>query len=159
SARPRTYPDKRRCKQSRLVSTVELGREEKRRRPQDLIRPTQLPVLPLQLLQPLPVVCAQPRTRTLIDLRPANPLTHRLRRRTEHLSDRTNRLPLRPISSLALTDQPHRTTPHLRRILPRPRLLAHNSILSTDRACAKPGEVHATSLLRGLTANGSGSDT
>ncbi len=56
---------------------------------QDLVRPPKLPILSLQRLEPLPFIGGQTGPLALVDLDPAHPLAHRLRRRPEFVSDRT----------------------------------------------------------------------
>src|SRR5690554_2945293 len=117
------------------------GREESRSGLQDLIGPAQFPVLPLQTLETLPLIRTQPRLSALIDLNPPHPLTDRLRRRTQLLGNRNDRLPLRVAMLLSLEHHPNSPIPQLHRILPRPLLLCHDSILSRSGACALLGEV------------------
>ena len=71
---------------------VEFGREESRSRLQDLVRPPQLGVLPLQLLDLGLRVGRDTRPVAGIDLSPANPRPDRLRRTdTEHPRHRRHR--------------------------------------------------------------------
>src|SRR5690606_30323928 len=118
------------------------GREASRSRLQDLIGPAQFPLLPLQTLEPLPLIRPQPRLSALIDLHPPHPLTDRLRRRTQLLGNRNDRLPLRIAMLLSLEHHPNSPIPQLHRIPPQPLLVCHDSILSRSGACALLGEVH-----------------
>jgi hypothetical protein len=81
----------------------------------------------LELLDPLRLLCADARPGTIIDFGLADPTAHRLRRRPELLSDRTDRLPLRAVIALMLQHHPDRTLPQLPRIPP---MTWHDSILS-----------------------------
>jgi hypothetical protein len=66
---------------------LELGREESRRRLQNLVRAAQLPVLALELLEPLALIRREARPVPLVDLDAAHPLPHRLRCRSQLLGD------------------------------------------------------------------------
>src|SRR5690606_4192206 len=85
----------------------------------------------------------------LINLNPPHPLTDRLRRRTQLLGNRNDRLPLRVAMGLGLEHHPNSPIPQLHRILPQPLLLCHNSILSRSGACALLGEVQIVPSLVG----------
>src|SRR5262245_26261448 len=102
---------------------VELRREESRRRLQDLIRPTQLLHLTLELPHPGPLIRRQPRALTSVGLSPPDPLAQRLMVHAELLRDRLDRLPLRRVLVLVLEHHPHRSLTHLRRVRTRPPLL------------------------------------
>src|SRR5262249_47000884 len=119
SARPRSGRGACRCRRSLPCSTVELGREEKRRRLQDLVRPTQLSILTLELLPPRPPVGGDPRPPALIDLAPTYPDAQRLGRAADLRSDRDDRRPLRLVLMLMLEHQPHRPLTNLWRVPPR----------------------------------------
>jgi len=63
------------------------GREESRRALEDLVGPSQLAVLPLQLDQPPALLGGQPWPLTLVDLGLLDPIAHRLGPNPELTSD------------------------------------------------------------------------
>src|SRR4030095_3244839 len=83
SARPRTGPCARGCRRSSVGSAVELRREESRRGLEDLIRPAQLPDLPLQLVEARALFAGQAKPQTVVDLGAADPVAQRLMRDAE----------------------------------------------------------------------------
>jgi len=88
---------------SSLRSPVELRLGEKSRSlAQDLIRPPELAVLPLQLLHPGPLVTRQAPAPAGVDLLPAHPLPQRLRGAADLTCDRYDRRPLRSVLPLVL---------------------------------------------------------
>src|SRR5688500_14587109 len=100
-----------------LIASAAAGRapaRSNRRRLQDLIRPAQLAVLALELLDALSLGGAHARPRTAIDLGLANPLAQRLVRHPQLARDRRDRRPLRLVLGLVLEHHPHRTLPDLR---------------------------------------------
>src|SRR5882757_851805 len=78
SARPRTGPCCRRCSGPSLVSAVELRPEENRCGLEDLIGPTQLPVLLLELGHAPALVGGESGAAAGVDLFPLHPLAQRL---------------------------------------------------------------------------------
>ena len=142
SARPRNDHDARRCRRSSLPA-VELGREETRRALENLVRPAQLPVLPLERSSAAPAHRTSTRPDDPRRSRPAAP-TSGPSPPSEASFSATDRIasplrpgaaarPRRPSEPLAFT--------HLHRVPPRPSPFCHGSILPRDRACALPGEV------------------
>src|SRR5688500_17283344 len=111
---------------------VELPREESRRRLENLVGAPQLPVLTLELLDPLGLRAGHPRTLARIGLGLAHPTAQRLRGHPELLSDRPDRRPLRHILALLFKDHPRRPLTDLTRIWRLPRHMA--LILPRDRA-------------------------
>src|SRR4051794_33957224 len=132
SARPRTRRDGRRCRRLPLRLRVELPREESRRRFQDLIRPAQLAVLPLELDQTRSFARRDPVTRTAIDLTLAHPVADRFGMHTELLADLIEAAIVLLPRCTPLVDEPHSTLPNLRRI--RPPASTHDFILSERRS-------------------------
>src|SRR5690606_6286876 len=62
--------------------------------------------------------------------------------------NRNDRLPLRVAMLLSLEHHPNSPIPQLHRILPRPLLGCHDSILSRSGACALLGEVQGVVAVR-----------
>ena len=79
-----------------------VGREENRRRLQDLIRSAKLLHLAFKLTHPLSLIGRQPRPPTRVGLGSTNPDPQRLMMNTELLSNRPDCLPLRRILMLML---------------------------------------------------------
>src|SRR6266487_2966426 len=102
-----------------MLWPVELGREENRRRLEDLIGPPQLGVLPLQPPDLGMLLTRQTRPRPGIHLSLADPLTQRLRRPdAQLLRHRADRRPVRGILRPHLGDHPDRALTQLWRIVP-----------------------------------------
>src|SRR5512132_4118354 len=97
-----------------------------RGRLQDVIRAAQLRVLPLEPLQLPQLIAGRPRPPALIPLGLTDPQANRLGLRAQLLSDRADRLPLRPVLALVLEHHPHGPLTQLVRVLPLP---WHRSIL------------------------------
>src|SRR5579859_5970226 len=117
SARSPNDPCARRCTRRLPESAVELRRREKRRRrPQDLIGPAQLPILPLQLGDPTLVLVRHPRPPTTVDLGLVDPVPQRLGPYPQLPGDP----PDHPVTLTALLDgihhKPNRPLPKLGRI-------------------------------------------
>src|SRR5262245_39191469 len=84
-----------------LRSAVELCLGEKRRRLlEDLVGAPQLDVLPLELLQPLPLLRRPPRALALVPLRLPDPFPERLGAAADFLGNRRDRRPLRLVRPL-----------------------------------------------------------
>src|SRR5512144_2637296 len=98
----------------RLSWPVELGPEESRRRFQELVRSPQLRDRPAQPLHLGVLRARHPRSLAGVHLCSADPLAHRLRRRTDLRRDRLDRGPLRVVLGRRLGDQPHRLRLSLR---------------------------------------------
>src|SRR5262249_62280096 len=114
-AAPRRGGTHRRGGLTQDVSAVELRLGENRRRLlQDLVGPPQLEVLPLELLEPLPLLSCQAGPPALVPLGLAHPLPERLRCTADLLGDRGDRRPLRIVSGLVLHDHPHSPLTHFR---------------------------------------------
>ena len=107
-----------------------------RRRLQDVVGATQLGVLTLQPLQLGQLIGGRPRTSTLVGLDPAHPQAHRLSMWAQLLSDRADRLPLRPVLVLMIEHQPDRTLAKLVWIW---RMVWHNPFSSRTGVSTKPG--------------------
>src|SRR5581483_8500565 len=107
-ARLRTRRGARRCNAPSLLWAVELRREESRRRLQDRVRPTQLPVLLLERLDPLRLRRGRPRAQPIVNVGLADPEPHRLDPVAELASDPLDRPMLRPQLGPQLADQPDR---------------------------------------------------
>src|ERR671910_528689 len=120
---------------------VELPRKESRRRLKDLIRAAQLPVLALELLDPLGLRARHSRALARVGLGLAHPTAQGLGCHPELLSDRRDRRPLRLVLALLIEHHPRRPLTDLTRIR---RLPWHMSqILSSDRASKIPGAVQS----------------
>src|SRR5581483_4993789 len=104
----RTRCGARRCNARSLLWAVELRREESRRRLQDRVRPTQLPHLLLERLDPFRLRRGRPRAQPIVDIGLANPEPHRLDPVAELASDPLDRPMLRPQLGPQLADQPDR---------------------------------------------------
>jgi hypothetical protein len=83
---------------------------------QDLVRPSQLFHLTLELAHPRPLVTREPRPLTAIHLGLADPQPQRLVVEVQLLRDRLDRFPLRRVLVLMIEDHPHRPLAHLGRI-------------------------------------------
>ena len=115
SARPRIHHGGCRRTPSWLGSAVELRLSEIRRRlAQNLVRPPELAVLPLQRLEPLTLGARQPGANPLIAPRAAYPCAQRLGRTTDLRRNRDDGRPLRVVLALVVQDQPHCPFPKLR---------------------------------------------
>src|SRR5262245_54859680 len=129
-----------------MLWPAELGREENRRRLENLIGAAQLGVLPLQPPDLRVLLARQARPRPGVHLRLADPLTQRLRRPdAQLLRHRTNRRPVRRVLRPHLGDHPDRTLTQLWRVVPRS--TSHGSIfLSRDGASGNSGAVQTQVL-------------
>jgi len=79
-----------------------------------LVGPAQLEVLPLELLEPMPLLGRQAGPPALVPLGLAHPLPERLRRTADLLGDRGDRRPLRIVRGLVLHDHPYGPLTYLR---------------------------------------------
>src|SRR5829696_9781037 len=93
---------------------------------QDVVGASQLRVLPFEPLQLGQLVAPSPRPAALIPLGLTDPQANRLGLRPELLSDRADRLPLRPVLALVVEHHPHGPLTQPVRVLPLP---WHRSIL------------------------------
>ena len=119
---------------------VELRLSEIRRcLAQDLIRPTQLAVLPLQKLEPLLLVRGEPGSLPRIAFCSPHPEPQRFRGATNLAGDRGDRPPLGLLLRLMLLHQPDCPLLDLRR---KPLPFCHAPILSRLGASGNPGAVH-----------------
>src|SRR4051794_13101434 len=141
SARPRTRRDGRRCTRLPLRLRVELPREESRRRFQNLIRPAQLAVLPLELDQTRSFARRDPVTRTAIDLTLAHPIADRFGMHTELLADLIEAAIVLLPRCTPLVHEPHSTlrTSGGYGLLPLPM----TSSFPKDEASITPGAHHS----------------
>lgn len=81
---------------------------------QNLVRALPLPVVALELLQPLLLLAGDSGAPALVALGLPHPAPQRLRRAADLRCDRTNRCPLRAMLGLVLEDQPKRPLPDFR---------------------------------------------
>jgi hypothetical protein len=91
---------------------IRLG-EKRGRFAQDLIRLSELPVLPLQLLEAFTFSLQEPPLWVLLTLCKAHPVSQRLRAATELLGDTDDRSPLRRVLLGLLQDESDRSLPDL----------------------------------------------
>ena len=107
SARSHTDPDSPRQSPPSLPSVVEFRLDEIRRRPpQNLVRASQLTILPLQRLQPLPVHGRQGCTLARVAFGLAHPTPWRLSRAADLRCDRRHCRPLRCVLAPMLQHHP-----------------------------------------------------
>lgn len=105
------------------------------------MRPTELPVLRLQRLEPLPLIGREPRALPGVALDPADPGPQRLGRAADLLGNGVDGRPLRLVFARTLQYQAHRPLAHLRGERLRPRL-RYAPNLSRVEASSKPGAIH-----------------
>src|ERR1035438_1698949 len=119
-----------------------LGREENRRRLEDLIGPAQLGVLPFQPADLRGLLAGPPRPPPGVDLGLADPLAQRLRRADPQFRGHGHdRWPVRRVVRPHLGDHPDCTLPQLRRVITRS--TSHGSIFSSrSGASGLTGAVH-----------------
>src|SRR5690606_16592510 len=117
---------------------------------EDLVRPLQLAVLPLELLQTLLLACRQARPLPCVALCLPYPRQQSLRGAAHLPGDGRDRRPLRRVLVLLLHHQPDRSLTNLSRVLARS---AHAPILSRKGASEKPGAIQCAlqELLRQVT--------
>jgi hypothetical protein len=108
------------------------------RLPEDLIRPPQLPDLPLQLLEAIAFSAGQAAANSLVTFGLAQPLPKGLRGAPDLPRDRADRRPLGLMLRLVLHDHADRPLPHLRCVSA---CSSHDPILSRNGASGKPGAV------------------
>ena len=124
-----------------MLWPVELGREENRRRLEDLIRAAQLSVLPLQPPDLGMLLAGQTGPCPSVHFGLADPLAQRLRcSNAELLGHGADRWPVRGVLRPHLGDHPDRTLTQFWRVVPRS--TSHGSIfLSRDGASGNSGAV------------------
>src|SRR5690606_29199291 len=89
--------------------------EKCRRLAEDLVRPPELRVLPLQRLEPYSLVGGEPRTLTHVHHPAPHPVPQGLRRAADLRGDGENGSPLGFVLVLVLEDEPHRALTDFRR--------------------------------------------
>src|SRR6266550_1642855 len=117
-ARPRSGPGLRRSSGSPRPGTVELGREKRARRLEDLIRPAQLTILAFQLDDPLPLGRWHAGPLATVDLGLVDPVAQGLPVDAQLLGDPSHRPG--PLAGLLaqLQHHPHGALAQLRRVSP-----------------------------------------
>src|SRR3954467_12217553 len=108
---------------------------------QDLVGLPQLPVLPLQGLQPGGHLGRHTGRTSAVTLRLLQPFIERLPGAADFGGNRDDRRPSRRVLALMIQHQPNRAFTHLGRKLVR-RLACHRSTFSGVGASDKPGAVH-----------------
>src|SRR5690606_32422048 len=118
--------------------------EKCRRLAEDLVRPPELRVLPLQRLEPYSLVGGEPRTLTHVHHPAPHPVPQGLRRAADPRGDGENGSPLGFVLVLVLEDEPHRALTDFRRKgCSTLNLLRLAPNLSQVGASCKPGVVHS----------------
>src|ERR1022692_2517021 len=127
-----------RCSGLLLRSTVELGREENRGVLQDLVGPTELFDLLLEVLQLLALVGGEPWPHPVIDLGPSDPDSEGLGRHAQLGADRREGRPFGRVLVPMLSHHPDSAFTHLRGVSIGP---WHFSILSREGVRTIPGPI------------------
>src|SRR4051794_11356896 len=108
---------------------------------QYLVRLPQLPVLPLERLQPVPHLARHAVLKPRVAFVLTQPLPQGFPAAADLGRDRADRRPLRGVLTLVLEHHSHGSLLHLRRVALRCLLGFHGSILSGVGASGKPGAV------------------
>ena len=136
----RASPLQRKTSSSRSAVEFRLG-EIRRRFTQDLVRPSQLTYLALQILDPRAVVAGDSVPTTGVHLSSTYPLAQRLGPTADLGRDRAHRLPLRVVLAPLVQYQPNCPLAHLWGI---PASSCHDSILSRNEVSSKLRAIQRT---------------